>query len=330
MKIVKRRTSSLALLICLWGFSVDMSVWAADGLADAPANPVTLTVGISSNSSVAGFFNAFDKGYFSSAGLTINQQTLRNGAEAIPLLLNEQIQISFTDVPSLAVAFDKGISIKFVANAQYLAASGPTTDAIIARKDTIKSPADLVGKTVAVVTLVSALTINFRRAVVKAGGDDKKVKFVELPQPSMIPAVQSGTVDAAVVSEPFATQAEMEGLQVGMRLGQYANPGAMTTGFATTEAIYNKNPKAIHAFVTALNKGTQEVIDSIKGDHKLVNDLMLKYAKIPQNISEKMVYPTYETGPVSAASIQPTLDSMFAFGHIKTKITATDLVMKSF
>ena len=325
--IYMRNVTFIGLFSVVAGLIVSTASSAQRGPA---AEPVTLAVGISPNSSMAGFFNALDKGYFTAAGLKINEQQLRSGDQAIPLLLNEQLQVSFTDLPSLAVAHDKGIPTKFVAAAQYLASNGPTTDGLAVRKDEIKSPADLVGKTVAVGGLVSGLAINFRRAVVKAGGDDKKVKLVELPQPSMIAAVQSGKVDAAVLSEPFVTQAEMEGLQILARLGQYANPGAMTTGFATTESIYSKNPKAIQAFVTALNKGTQEVIDSIKGDHMLVNYLMLKNAKIPQNISEKMVYPTYDTGPVNAASIQPTLDSMFAFGHIKTKITATDLILKSF
>jgi len=293
----------------------------------ASSGPTKLTVGIAPNTSTLGFFNAIEGGYFAKAGLEVKAVPLETGSQAVPLLLNGQFQFSFIDSPSVAFANVKGIKMKMVAGAQYMADSGPTADGIIVAADSgIKTPADLVGKTVAVSGVSSTSAISLRRTVHKAGGDDKKVKMVELPASSMADAVKTGKIDAALLYEPFVSQSVAGGLRLLIHPSEYATPGLLTTGFAALDAYLGKNTATAKAFVDAVNDATQEVLDSIKGDKALVKSLLGKYTKVPPAAADNMVLPTFKPGPLVVSGIQVALDSLLEYGDLDAPLRAQDLI----
>lgn len=323
-----KRTSNAAvaamatLVFCLsaCGDNATESQTNADG-------STSITVGLSPNASALGFYDALDKGYFRNAGLDIETKVLQSGSQSTPLLLNGDLQISFTDIPSVALANEKGISIKFVAAAQYFAQTGPTTDAIVVAADSpLKTAADLEGKTVAVAGLISASEINMRRAVAKAGGDYTRVNMVELPQASTVAAVESGKVDAATLFDPFVAQAKAAGLKIMVRPGEYANPGALVTGFAATDQYLASNSDTAKAFTDAVNRGNADVIESTAGDKALVKELIGKYTKIPVETVDAMVLPTFIDGPLDPATLEASLDSMTEYGHLNKNVDASNLV----
>ena len=287
----------------------------------------TINVGISVSISSAAFYAAQEKGYFADAGLKVKTTNLQSGSQAVPLLLNGQLNFSFADVPSVAISVDKGIPVKFVASANMFPSTGESIDGIVVKKDSpIKTPADLVGKTTAVNSLTTSAALVTRRAVEKAGGDPMGAKLVELPSASMPDAVQTGKVDAADVFEPFLSQAKAKGLRVVVNAGSYSSPGLMQTGFAATTKYLNSHEKQVEAFVAAITKANADLVASLNGDKVFVKKIIEDSTKTPAAQVDAMVLPTFVPGQVTNESIQPVIDSMLKFGLIDKAQKASSLV----
>jgi NitT/TauT family transport system substrate-binding protein len=137
----------------------------------------------------------------------------------------------------------------------------------------VKTPADLVGKTVAVNALKGVGEVVIRAALDKLGVDQTKVKFVAIPFPAMRAALNAGQVDAFFAPEPFLTQGlTLDGdrsvLAPGPTLGKYwpngtyvalqdwvAKNPALAKGFhdamAESLAYAQAHPEAVRAMLPA-------------------------------------------------------------------------------
>ena len=67
------------------------------------------------------------------------------------------------------------------------------------------TPKDLIGKSIGVPTLVGLATACLRNWLPAHGVDVNSVRLDEIPQSTTLPALQRGTMDAGLLSEPFVT-----------------------------------------------------------------------------------------------------------------------------
>jgi ABC-type nitrate/sulfonate/bicarbonate transport system substrate-binding protein len=150
---------------------------------------------------------AQSQGYFARAGLQLDIQSLASGDATALAIVGGDIAIGSLNTMSLAVAHQNGVDMKIVA-------SGPVFDIrrggsqLMVRNDSpIASGSGLNGKTVAVNVLHGSAQISTSAWVDKHGGDAKSVQWVELPFAAMQAALESGRVDAAQITQPWATTA---------------------------------------------------------------------------------------------------------------------------
>ena len=117
----------------------------------------------------------------------------------------------------------------------------------------------VAGATIAVNELSNIGTIAIKAALEKAGVDPGSVTFVELPFPDMLPALGSGSVDAAWVIEPFSTVGPQQKNRAIMApYAEYA-PG-MPIGLVLSPQPYAKqNPEVVDAFQEAHERTGQYV-----------------------------------------------------------------------
>src|SRR5262249_8920767 len=133
----------------------------------------------------------------------------------------------------------------------------PHEAAIIVRADdaSIKTLKDLEGKTVATNTIKGLNQVMMVGAIRKAGGDDKKVKWVELAYPGMVDGLKNKLFDAAAISEPFTTVATSSGMA---RVLSYhyidVAPGLDIGAYISTRTFAERNPNTVKAFATALKR----------------------------------------------------------------------------
>jgi len=83
------------------------------------------------------------------------------------------------------------------------------TGLVVSTSSNIKYPADFIGKTVAIPIRFSTQNLSFLKFLKENNIDSNNVNIVELPPPDMPFALAAHSIDAYIVGEPYATQAEV-------------------------------------------------------------------------------------------------------------------------
>jgi NitT/TauT family transport system substrate-binding protein len=183
-----------------------------DAAGDATKNGRTrLTVQLVPLYEVVPVHLGIEKGFFDEAGLEVEVQVAQGGATALPQVIGGDVQIGFSNTPSLFSAAGEGLPVKIVAPAggspRARAGKEPTDQgAVMVKADSpIRGYADLAGRTVAVNTLGNVLDVTLNAALEKRGVDPGGVERLEVPFPEMLAALDAGRVDAVFVTPPFET-----------------------------------------------------------------------------------------------------------------------------
>src|SRR5262249_52551626 len=160
------------------------------------ANALPLTLGI-------------NKGYFAKQNIEIKMNTLQSGNDIVLALANKQADIGYVGYVPMMIAATTGIDVALVAASEVEGANEQTNwqDILVKGSSSIRTPADLAGKTIAVNALKGVGETVIKAALQKRGVDPNSVKLTPLPFPSMRAALQNGQVDAIWTPEPFLTQA---------------------------------------------------------------------------------------------------------------------------
>lgn len=197
-------------------------VAAAPAKPTAPLTPETVRLGMLSSASDSGLFIAIDKGYFKEQGVEISTTPFDSAAQMIGPLGTGQLDVGGgAPGAGLANALARGINIKITADKGTPAlAGGQSYQQLLIRKELwdsnqVRGPDGLKGRKVAIANLGGiSPEVSLQRALEQANLGTKDVELVALPFPDMVPALANGSIDAAIVIEPFVTTAVERGVAV--------------------------------------------------------------------------------------------------------------------
>jgi NitT/TauT family transport system substrate-binding protein len=154
---------------------------------------------------------------------------------------------------------------------------------------TIRSPKDLVGKTIAVNTLKNIGDTTVRQSVRKAGGDPKNLKFEAMPFPTMNGALRSGKVDAIWVVEPQLSEAVVAGAQVLASNFVDTAPGLTVALYFTSDDTIAKSPALVAGFTEAI----KESLRYAETHPEEVRDVVGTYTPINDTVRIGMILPNW-------------------------------------
>ena len=288
LSVLLAAVSVMALSAC--GGSLSGSSATATGSA-AAADLTKVTVGVIPIVDTAPIWLGKEKGFFKDAGLDLNIKVTSGGAAAVPGVVSGDFQFAFGNLVSVMVAKDKGLDLKLVANGN--STSGDTKKdfgAVVVKKDSpIKTAADLADKKVSVNNLSNIGDTTIRHVVEAAGGDQSKIKFVEVGFQDAQAALESGQVDAAWILEPFLSQAVGAGARVISYNFAETDPKLDISGYFTTNDYISKNPEIASKFTTAMNKS----LEYAQAHPQEVRDIVGTYTKISADMRAKMAIPAF-------------------------------------
>ncbi len=258
--IARRVVLAGAVVLCLAavGCSSKAASTTSSGATSAttPAQTTKLTVGTSPTISNASLYLATEDGTFAKNNLDVTPVVIQSGAQAIPQLLNGQIQFAAADPLSSILTISKNVPLEIVVGGNVVPSdqSKDPSGLIAKGSSSIQSLAGLDGKTVAVNALNSLAQVGLEAAIDAKGGNSKSVKFVEVGFPQMVAAVQSGTVDAAATNEPFITAAKAAGDRE-IPFGGLATSmaGVPQVVYLTSKSYASSHPDVVKAFAASIN-----------------------------------------------------------------------------
>jgi NitT/TauT family transport system substrate-binding protein len=312
LRAIPRVATACALAMCLAVAagcgSSNSSDNSAGSTGGTPSKPTTLTVGIIPVSNLAPLFVGIDQGFFRDEGLTIKTTMSEGGAEVVPKVLSNEVQIGYSNIPSLMVAAGKGLPLQIVADPGGGEAEGANAkdseiiaQVVVGKNSSIRSAKDLAGKTIAVNTLNNVADVTTKASLAKQGVDPNSVKFLELPFPDMPAALAAGRVDAAFLVSPFLQQARADGARTILRPYYDVHPGFVNTAYFASSKWADGHEAEVAAFQRAVNRSV-----AYSAEHpEAIRAALPKFTKIPASM-----VATIPLGGVDAALDEPTLQEI--------------------
>ena len=288
------------------------------------AGVTSLTVGTSPTLSNASLFLASENGTFAKNKLSVATQVMTSGAQAIPLLLNGQIQFTAADPVAAIVAISKNVPLVIVAQGNVVPAD-PAKDAsglLVRANSGISTAQDLAGKTVAVNALGSLAQIGTEQSIDAAGGDASAVKFVELPIPQMVAAIKGGQVNAATPSEPYVTQGKQAGLKDIMPVLSKSLPGTPMLVYLASKSYVASHPDVVRAFAASITAANT----TLSTDAAMIRQVGAKSTPESPAVLAKIVLPTFIASGIDLKAMQTLIDLMVKYKVLQKPVDVATYV----
>lgn len=288
----------------------------------------TLQVGVLPIVDVAYLQRAQGAGYFAEEGLTVELVPIQGGAVAVPQLVSGDLDLTFTNYATLFQAQAQGVGdFRIVTPGYDAGASTFLTMALPASDSTapdsiVRTPQDLGGRRVAVNTFGNIVELTARSALEANGVESDGVTFVAIPFPEMLAALQNRQVDAAVLVEPFITQAATTAGAVGV-LDTASGPteGIPVGGVGATAEFVGQNPRTVAAFQRAVARAQAEM-----GDRAVVEQTLPTYTQISPATAALLNLGTWPTS-LDATRLQRVADLMREFGVLTAPLDVDPMIL---
>jgi NitT/TauT family transport system substrate-binding protein len=177
----------------------------------------------------------------------------------------------------------------------------------------IQTLADLEGKVIGVNAPGNILYLLAASALADNGLSVSGVHFAYYPLPQMAAMLKAGKIAAAVLPEPFASQAEQSmGVTLLADLDQGATVAFPVQGCAVTRQWAAQHPTELAAFRAAFEQG-QEIADTERAAVDQAMESLPSPLGVSQVTAAVMVLDNYPTGPVDVVRIQRVADVMRQF-----------------
>jgi NitT/TauT family transport system substrate-binding protein len=262
------------------------------------------------------------RGMFRKQGLEAELKVLGDPSQTIATLLSGQAQFAATHVGLVAKLKSDGAPIEVVAaGATYDPRRKATSSLVAARGKAITRARDFVGKTVALDFQNTIADLGVKEWLEKNGVDPKDVKFTYIPFPQMLGPLAQGTVDAALLPEPYLTLALQQGAK------RVASPFQavcsktcqLTFWIARADVDQNLVARFRNAIQNAAVWANQDKNDPISGK------ILAKYAPIDAKVIAKMARTTFGTR-LRVALAREWLAVFAKYGVIPSSFRPIDLV----
>lgn len=209
------------------------------------------------------FYIAAEEGYFDEQNLEVEFVRLARNVEAIPALARGDVDVGFGQLTLTVLnAMTSGARIKLVAGTGYLAPDACTINGLMARRELVESgklsrPEDLVDLTVELdVLLPTAFYVD--RVLEPTGLTIDDLDLVNLPMPTQVDALAAGTIDVAVLSEPYLTRLEGSGKGLVWRGSQEIAPDYQVSSVMFGPTLLDERPEVGERFMVAFRKAMRQ------------------------------------------------------------------------
>ena len=316
--------AALALTACGGGTPTE----TPGGATDTPdAQNHTLKIADFPVMELAALFVGRDADIFAEHGVTLDAiQISGAGAAMIPAAVEGTIDIAPSNVLSVMVAQQNGQDVQCFALITRRPAEGRPLALLTPGDSTITSAEELRGKQVAINALGGANDLVMRAWLSSEGVDPDDVTFVPTDFPNMSQVLSNSNVDAALVDEPFTTQAIEQGAKV-LEERPYqaiAETPVFSCWAATTEVITDK-AEALAAFVAAMNEANEKA----NGDRGVVTTTLVETMGFASDVAEAATVPLFDAH-ISVEDLVTWAEFAKTFGMLNADFDPADAVTPVF
>jgi NitT/TauT family transport system substrate-binding protein len=224
-----------------------------------------------------------DLGLFKKYGLNLEPILFRGGAESTHALTGGEIQFDVV-APQPHIAADlSGAEIIIIGT--YF---NKHTYSVVARSG-IRSPQELRGKKIGVLSVVGLNQIVVATALRHWGVEEKSVTLIRTGgSRDRLTALQNGLIDATVLTGAFVDRAKAAGMTVLLDLGDLEDSFA-TVSMMTTKSLHSVKRNLVKGFL----QGIGEAIHVFKSDPTLGQKSLAKWMRTQDKVILESAYRSY-------------------------------------
>ena len=226
---------------------------AAGAPAIAQTAPATVRIGSIAIDASGESYYGVESGIFASNGINALVTTLNTGSTIITAVLAGDLDVGIANPLQIATAIARGIPLTMLAPAALYSLKDANANLVVAKDSPFKTPKDLVGATFGVSSLNDFNQLSLLAYLDTNNVARDSVKFVELTFSQVGAALARGTIQAAILTEPFKSDAVRAG-QIRDFGDTYLTiqPEIAPIFWFTTKAWIQKNPDVAKRLVAAI------------------------------------------------------------------------------
>jgi NitT/TauT family transport system substrate-binding protein len=315
----------------------------AVSVAGCGKQSTTVRVGVVSAVSDAAFFIADKKGYFRDEGLDVQLVSFDSGAKMVAPLGAGQLEVAAGSASAgLYNAIARDIRIKIVAD-KGSTPPGYGFQPLLVRKDLVESGryktlADLKGMKIAGSATGSASTSTLNEALKTVGLTSSDVERLYLSFPQHIMALENKAVDAALTTEPSATEAVQRGVAVRVMGDDEIYPDHQLSVVLYSGRFIEEQRDVALRFMTAYLRAVRDYRDAL-ADGKLrgprageVIDILTEYTNVKDPEVYRAITPqgTDADGKLNRQSLERDLAFYRSEGLIEGNVSVDQAIDTSF
>ena len=273
-----------------------------DGATDIERN--TLRIGVMPVVDVAPLRIAINEKLFDKAGLQVQLVPQTSEDEGIKQL-DTTLDITWASHVTLFRKVAEGTQLQLQGEAYQ---AGANSMALVTTDPNYDGPAKIAKPRIAVVNDDDIGSLTTRAVLDTAGVEKQGITFREFPFDQMVTAMQSKTVDAAWMTEPFITKAQRD---IGARIVTDTAIGPTKdfpmSGYASSKKFADGNPKTLALFRSVLRDAQQAA-----ANNKLtVQDVLSSYVDVDQQTAALVSVGTFplSLNPIRLQRVADMMDT---------------------
>lgn len=273
------------------------------------------------------------KGFFKEFGVDPKIHWVLAAPDIPNMVSAGQVHIFGATYPVIHSLRVKGIAVYWITP---LAMHAGTQQFLLGPRTQLQHPKEIEKLKIGMTTGVTA-AIMVRNFCREYGCDYSKLKFINMQAPEKVTALIKGDIDAAVLWEPWATQAKKQGARTYFH-GTYSYvPGSegprdwfiTHTGVGITKAFAEKNPNTVIALLKGLHKATEELNRDLAGSAKVLAEAM----RIPEDILRASMPLNKYTMVIDRRGVQAAdeqRDLYIEIGRLEKKLPSEEMFYTKF
>ncbi len=315
---------TFAVSIRLGALLVSTALFLSAGAPLAAQSAPVIRVGVTAGDAFAEAYYAQELGLFRKAGLPVEIRQFSTGAAITTGMTSGTIDVGISNVLSVSKAAMRGAPFVFFAGGGLYSSQAPIVALTTQQKSPLREAKDLEGKTVAVTALGDVAQVAISAWMDRQGANVTKVHFIAIPWAEMHAALQSGLVQAAVLTEPWLTAAVRAGdTRVLARPYDMIDPIFLIGVWFTTTAWYDKNRAMANRFVAVIYEAGRWA----NAHPEQSAQMLAKYSKIDAGTTRSMTRAPYALA-LDFSLIQPLFNLAYRYHTVARPIDASALIAK--
>jgi len=261
-------------------------------------------------------------GLFTRAGLKVEVERFTTGASIATAVSGGTLEIGQFNMFGLVLAHGRGLPFSLIAPGSEYRSDAPDGGLLVFANSPLRSAKDLNGKTIGALSLQDLSTFAVESWVDANGGDSKTLRFVEVPQPLVMPALEQGRVDAASASEPIFDEATGSGrFRVAAYTQNAIAPRWQATAWYARADWIDRHRALVQKFVTVMHEANLYV----NAHPAETLPLIAAYLGVdPASIAH--IHRAAEAEYLNPRSIQPVIDVAAKYKALPAPFPAEEMI----